>query len=77
MMGRIEVRKSIKKGGFYFYKSLPEQLKNIAGEFMALNEDHILNNQDGMTIGVHSILKRGFTQNQEALLLDALEHYKK
>jgi len=60
-MDRIEIRKSIKNGGFDFYKSLPDQLKNIAGEFMALNEDYVLNNQ--MTIGAHSILKRGFTQN--------------
>ena len=76
-MDRIEIRKTIKKGGFDFYKSLPEQLKNIAGEFMSLNEDYVLNNQDDMTIGAHSILKRGFTQNQEALLQDALNHYKK
>ena len=76
-MDRTEIRKSIKKGGFDFYKSLPYQLKNIAGEFMSLNEDYVLNNQGDMTLGVHSILKRGFTQNQEVLLQDALKHYKK
>lgn len=76
-METIEIRKSIKKGGFKLYMSLPEELKNIAGEFMYLNEEYLLSVHRYDTVRSNTILARGFSNNQEILLQEALKHYKK
>ncbi len=68
---RINIRKQIKENGFDFYIRLSKKSKTlqyIAGEFMSLNEEYVLNNP--RLIGAHTILMTGFTENQKILLLE-------
>lgn len=68
---RLEIRRIIKECGFEFYIKLSKTSKNlqyIAGEFMALNEDYVMNNKNN--IGTSTILHTGFTENQKILLLE-------
>jgi len=74
---RLEIRKIISEKGFGFYDELGTKSKNlqyIAGEFMALNEDYVINNKNN--IGTSTILNTGFTQNQKILLLELKKELK-
>ena len=61
-----DLRRRIQEAGAPFINSLPEELHNIAGAFMELNEDWtILHPQ---TVGEDFILEMGFTDNQKHFL---------
>ncbi len=64
----LEIRKAIQTAGAEIYNSFPPGFeKNIAGEFLALNENYVwyeVNAAEGLTIGCEEILKTGFTKNQ-------------
>ena len=65
---RLEVRRSINEAGRIFFNNLYDtnkELANIAGEFMALNEEYVLNHYgEEETNGTVEILQVGFTANQ-------------
>ena len=65
-MNRIEIRRKIHMAGNEFYQSIKDRIvQNIAGEFMGLNEEYVLNHQDeNETYGTQNILANGFTTNQ-------------
>jgi hypothetical protein len=62
---KLALRKRIHAAGHAFFESLSDikDLQNIAGEFMALNEDWCLLNPD--TVGFQSIMRTGFSDNQK------------
>lgn len=67
-----EVRRAINKAGHDFFESMHntnKELGNIAGEFMALNEEYVLNHSgEEETNGTVDILQAGFTTNQKRFL---------
>lgn len=69
---RLQVKHKISEVGTEFFKSVgdvDDQLMNIAGEFMALNVEYVLNHIDeDETNKTVDILRNGFTQNQKAFL---------
>lgn len=69
---RFEVRRQITKAGHYFKEQMDDlnhDLGDIAGEFMSVNEEYVLNH-----VGHHAtrktpdILRTGFTENQKLFL---------
>lgn len=69
---RLEIRRQISAAGTEFFESLgevDEHLMYLAGEFMAANEDYVLNHSgEQETNGTLRILKTGFLQNQKRML---------
>lgn len=65
---RMEVRRTINEKGKIFFKNMyniNKDLGFIAGEFMALNEEYVLNHSgEEETNGTVDILQAGFTANQ-------------
>lgn len=70
----LEIRKAIQAAGANLYNTSPPGFpKNIAGEFMSLNEKCVYyetNVAGGLTVGCEEILKTGFTKNQRDWLND-------
>lgn len=71
-LNRMEVRRAINKAGHEFFKSIYNANKDlgfIAGEFMALNEEYVLNHSgEEETNATVDILQSGFTTNQKSTL---------
>ena len=69
---RLEVRRVINEGGNVFLEIMHntnEELGNIAGEFMSLNEEYVLNyHNEEETNKTGDILRTGFTTNQKRFL---------
>jgi len=69
---RFEIRRAINKAGHEFFKSVwnvNKDLSYIAGEFMTLNEEYVLNHQgEEETNATVDILRSGFTTNQKDVL---------
>ena len=69
---RFEARRTINKAGHEFFESMwnaNKDLGYIAGEFMALNEDYVLNHSgEEETNATVDILRMGFTMNQKEFL---------
>lgn len=69
---RLEIRRKISAVGTEFFESLgevDENLMYLAGEFMAANEDYVLNHSgEQETNGTLRILKTGFKANQKRML---------
>ena len=69
---RLEIRRAINKAGHEFFESMYGANKNlgyIAGEFMALNEEYVLNHcGEEETNATLKILRSGFTANQKVFL---------
>lgn len=69
---RFEVRQTISEVGHEFFESMWNTNKNlgyIAGEFMALNEEYVLNHSgEEETNATVKILRSGFTANQKVFL---------
>ena len=65
---RLEVRQTINEAGHEFFENIHstnKELGDIAGEFMALNEEYVLNNSgEEETNRTVDILQAGFTTNQ-------------
>lgn len=61
-----DLRRRIQEAGRPFIASLPEELHNIAGTFMELNEDWVILHPD--SCGADDILETGFTDNQKHFL---------
>lgn len=72
MNERLKIRKAINKAGNEFFESMynaNEELGYAAGEFMALNEEYVLNHNDEQeTHSTRDILRTGFTMNQKRFL---------
>lgn len=71
-MNRIEIRRKIQAAGNDFFEQMYAEnfeLSNIAGEFMALNENYVLLHK-GLeeTFKTVDILKTGFSKNQKQFL---------
>jgi hypothetical protein len=71
-MKRSEIRRIINEVGNVFFELMyntNEELGNIAGEFMSLNEEYVLNyhgkEEANQTV---NILRTGFTTNQKRFL---------
>ena len=66
---RMTIRRQISEAGHEFYASLAEvdtHLQDIAGFFMAANEEYVLNHSgERETNGTVDILRNGFTTNQK------------
>ena len=69
---RLEIRRTINKAGHDFFENMHnanKELGYIAGEFMALNEEYVLNHQgEEETNATVDILRDGFTTNQKSVL---------
>jgi len=69
---RLAIRRQISEAGGGFFESLGEvdtHLQDIAGLFMAANEDYVLNHcGDRETNGTVDILQNGFTKNQKRMI---------
>lgn len=69
---RLKIRLAINKNGEHYFKSLwniNKDLGNIAGTFMELNEEYVLNhNDEEQTFKTLDILRTGFTDNQRRFL---------
>jgi plasmid maintenance system antidote protein VapI len=65
---KMAIRRSIHRGGEQFYKSFSDidDLQNIAGEFMSLNEDWCVLYPG--TYGYEDRINTGFSQNQKHFL---------
>ena len=65
---RLEIRRTINEAGHEFFERVynaNKDLGNIIGEFMALNEEYVLNHSgEEETNGTVDILQVGFTTNQ-------------
>lgn len=60
---RMRIRKMINKAAGDFFNSIEdEDLQNLTGEIMSLNEEWVLNNLH--TYGAEVIMKHGLKQNQ-------------
>jgi hypothetical protein len=72
-MNYLETRRIIQAAGNEFFEDMyatNTELGNIAGEFMRLNEEYVLNNQGiNETYGTVDILHTGFTNNQRKFLV--------
>ena len=72
MNERLRIRLIINKNGEHYFESLwdiNEDLGNIAGIFMELNEEYVLNhNDEEQTFKTLDILRMGFTDNQKRFL---------
>ena len=62
---RLALRKQIHLAGHDFFESLSDipELQNVAGEFMAMNEDWCIIHP--YTVGFDERTKSGFSQNQK------------
>lgn len=71
-MNYLEIRRIIQSAGNEFFEQMyaaNSELGNIAGEFMSLNEQYVLNHQGpNETYGTLDILKTGYTKNQKKFL---------
>jgi len=71
-MNRLEIRRAIQSAGDEFFERMwaeNHELGNIAGEFMSLNGEYVLNHQDeDETQKTIDILKTGYTKNQKRFL---------
>jgi hypothetical protein len=71
-VGRMNIRRQISEAGGGFFESLGEvdtSLQDIAGTFMAVNEDYVLNHSgERETNGTVEILRNGFTTNQKRMI---------
>ena len=69
---RLKTRQTINEAGHEFFESIyntSKELGHIAGEFMALNEEYVLNHcGEEETNGTVDILRTGFTTNQKRFL---------
>jgi hypothetical protein len=69
---RLKVRRQIQKSGNNFFEMLgdaDDDLQDMAGEFMRMNEEYVLNHQGtNETFRTRDILKRGYSKNQLRLL---------
>ena len=69
---RLEIRRTINEVGHDFFKSMwntNRELGYIASEFMALNEEYVLNHYgEEETNATVKILRSGFTANQKVFL---------
>ena len=69
---RLEIRQIINEEGHAFFEvvhNANEELGNIAGEFMSLNEEYVLNyHGEEETNQTVNILRTGFTTNQKRFL---------
>lgn len=68
----LKVRRQVQKSGNNFFEMLgdaDDDLQDIAGEFMSMNEEYVLNHQGiNETARTLDILKRGYSKNQLRLL---------
>ena len=71
-MNYLEIRQIIQSAGNEFFEKMCAanyELGNIAGEFMHLNEEYVLNHQGiNETYGTLDIMQTGFTKNQKNFL---------
>lgn len=71
-MNYLEIRRTIQSAGNEFFEKMRAancELGNIAGEFMSLNEEYVLNHQENNeTHGTLDILQTGFSKNQKNFL---------
>ena len=71
-LNRLEVRRTINEVGHEFFERMHntnKELGYIAGEFMALNEEYVLNHSGEEETNVTvDILRSGFTTNQKSVL---------
>lgn len=71
-MNRLEIRRTIQAAGTEFFEQMyaaSPELGYIAGEFMSLNEDYVLNHQEiDETYATLDILQTGYTKNQKNFL---------
>ena len=69
---RLETRRIINEAGTIFFELMHntnEELGNLAGEFMSLNEEYVLNHYgEEETNNTVNILRTGFTTNQKRFL---------
>lgn len=69
---RLAIRRQISEAGHEFFGSLggvDTHLQDIAGAFMAANEDYVLNHSgERETNDTISILQNGFTTNQKRMI---------
>ena len=69
---RLEVRQAIKEAGHEFFERMHNANKDlgfVAGEFMVLNEEYVLNHSGkDETYATVDILRSGFTTNQKSVL---------
>jgi hypothetical protein len=69
---RLQIRKIIHESGGEFFGNLQhlnEDLGNIAGEFMLLNEEYVVNHYgEEETNRTVNILRTGFSTNQKSFL---------
>ena len=72
MNERLKIRSVINKNGEHYFESLwniNKDLGNVAGTFMELNEEYVLNhNDEEQTFKTLDILRTGFTDNQKRFL---------
>jgi hypothetical protein len=71
-MNYLEIRRILQTAGNEFFEKMWAancELGNIAGEFMRLNEEYVLNHQGiDETYGTLDILQTGFSNNQKNFL---------
>lgn len=71
-MNYLKIRRILHAAGNEFFEKMRAancELGNIAGEFMRLNEEYVLNHQGiGETYATLDILHTGFTKNQKNFL---------